>query len=397
MYAQIVILLIGFSSFVGISIVIPVLPHYATAFGASALGVTFAFAITPGIAMVSGIVWGRASDRFGRRPIVIISLVGQFASFLWLAYATSLTEIYLSRAIAGVFVGSIPALFASMTDITSPEKRAGAMGRVSASLTAGFMVGPVLGGILATAFTDEPSFFYPFIITAALYGVLIVVATFALPESRTRAARQQLATARQSFAQRLRVYMAPLMSVPLLGVATVHFSSSSTSAILALWVLDRFGWGVAETSWVVTTMAALVMLWNLGAASLTGWFGHTPVLLASQLGVVLAFLSFVFVQQPAVVYLILVLAAFGNGLGRTVTTALVSLGAEEDRRGEAMGVQNTVASAVTAGGPLLAGWLFVAISPSAPFVVIAAFAVVAFGATALFLAFGTDRERETLL
>ena len=61
-----------------------------------------------------------------------------------------------------------------------------------------------------------------------------------------------------------------------------------------------------------------------------------------------------------------------------------------------MGVQNTVASAVTAGGPLLAGWLFVAISPSAPFVVIAAFAVVAFGATALFLAFGTDRERETL-
>lgn len=395
MYAQIVILLIGFSSFIGISIVIPVLPHYATAYGATALGVTIAFAITPGVAMISGIVWGRASDRFGRRPIVIISLVGQFASFLWLAYATSLPEIYLSRAVAGVFVGSIPGLFASMTDITSSDKRAGAMGRLSASLTAGFMVGPVLGGVLATAFTDEPSFFYPFIITAALYGALVVAAVFALPESRTRTARQNPSTPNQSLSQRLQVYLAPRMSVPLLGVATVHFSSSSTSAILALWALDRFGWGVAETSWVITTMAALVMLWNLAAAPLTRRFGHTPVLLTSQAGVVLAFLAFVFVQQPAVVYLILVVAAFGNGLGRTVTTALVSLGAEEDRRGEAMGVQGTVSSAVTAGGPILAGWLFVTVSPSAPFVIIASFAAVAFGATALYLVFGRTPEKET--
>jgi MFS family permease len=76
LYAQIVITLIGFSSFVGLSIVIPVLPHYATAYGATAFGATFAFAISAIVAMVSGIFWGRMSDRFGRKPIVIISLLG---------------------------------------------------------------------------------------------------------------------------------------------------------------------------------------------------------------------------------------------------------------------------------------------------------------------------------
>jgi MFS family permease len=288
-----------------------------------------------------------------------------------------------------LFVGSIPALFASLTDITSPDKRASAMGRLSASLTAGFMIGPVLGGVLATAFTDEPSFVYPFVLTAGLYGALTLAALFALPESRGQTIRSKEAQPKQSFVQRVRVYCAPRMSVPLMGVATVHFSSSSTSAIIALWALDRFGWGITEISWVISTMAALVILWNLAAAPLTSRFGNTRVLLVSQAGVVLAFLSFVFVREPVAVYLILVLAAFGNGLGRTVTTAAVSIAAEADRRGEAMGVQGTVSSALTAGGPLLAGWLFVTISPSAPFAVIACFAAAAFTATAAYVLFGT--------
>lgn len=362
MYAQIVITLIGFSSFVGLSIVIPVLPHYASAYGASAVGVTFAFAISAAVAMFSSIFWGRMSDRFGRKPIVIISLLGQCIGFLWLAQADSLLQIYMARAVSGLFVGSIPALFASLTDITSPEKRAGAMGRLSASLTAGFMIGPVLGGVLATAFTEEPSFAFPFFLTAGLYIVLAAAAFFALPESRARKDRAVNGDdERRSLSQRLRFYAAPRMSVPLLGVATVHFSSSSTSAIIALWALHRFGWGIAEISWVITTMAALMIMWNLATGRLTTRFGHLTVLLVSQIGVVLAFLAFVFVREPAMVYLILVLSSFGNGVGRTVTSALVSMGAEADRRGEAMGVHGTVSSAVTAAGPMLAGWVFVSI------------------------------------
>ena len=80
MYVQAVIILIGFSGFVGLSIVIPVLPHYAATYGASALGATATFAITAGVAMFSSILWGRLSDLVGRKPIVIVSLLGQSAA-----------------------------------------------------------------------------------------------------------------------------------------------------------------------------------------------------------------------------------------------------------------------------------------------------------------------------
>ncbi|NQV79713.1 MAG: MFS transporter [Alphaproteobacteria bacterium] len=192
MYAQVVIILIGFSGFVGLSIVIPVLPHYAAAYGASALGATAAFAIAAGVAMFSSVLWGRLSDLVGRKPIVIVSLLGQSAAFLWLALAGSLSEVYAARALEGFFVGSIAALIASMSDITTPAQRAGAIGRLSAAFTAGFIVGPVLGGLLATAFTAAPSFFYPFVFTSGVLAVLGVAAVFALPESRTRTSARRL-------------------------------------------------------------------------------------------------------------------------------------------------------------------------------------------------------------
>jgi len=112
------------------------------------------------------------------------------------------------------------------------------------------------------------------------------------------------------------------------------------------------------------------MMRNLLAGRLEEWLGVSGLLLATQAGIALAFLSLVFVGSPVVLYLILVLAAFGNGLGRSVATAAVSLAAEADRRGEAMGVQGMVSSGVTAVGPLLVGWLFVSLSPSAPFAAI---------------------------
>jgi MFS family permease len=123
---------------------------------------------------------------------VIITLKGQSIEFLWLAEVGSIMEIYFFRTAAGLFVGSIPVLSASMTDITSPEKRAGTIGRLSGSITAGFKVGPVLCGVLATAFSMERNFVFPSTISAVLYGLLAVAAFIALPENRARAARQAI-------------------------------------------------------------------------------------------------------------------------------------------------------------------------------------------------------------
>ncbi len=90
MYAQGVIILVGFSGFVGLSLVIPVLPLHASSLGATAMGATLAFSIAAMVAMFSGILWGRMSDLVGRKPIVLLSLIGQSAAFLWLALAGTL-------------------------------------------------------------------------------------------------------------------------------------------------------------------------------------------------------------------------------------------------------------------------------------------------------------------
>ncbi|MEQ8246186.1 MAG: MFS transporter [Alphaproteobacteria bacterium] len=386
MYAQAVIVLIGFSGFVGLSIVIPVLPHYAAAYGASAFGATLAFAIAAGVAMFSSILWGRLSDLVGRKPIIVVSLLGQSAAFLWLAFAGSLTEVYAARALEGFFVGSVPALFAAMADVTSEEQRAGAMGRLGVGTTAGFIVGPVLGGILTTAFTDAPSFFPPFFFTSSVFVVLAVAVIFVLPESRSRQARDAAkAHDRQSFGQRARAYLHPRLSVPMLGATMVSFASNSTSAIFALWALARFGWGVAETSYAITAMAALVMAWKLASGWLARTFGTVGLLTLTQGAVVVAFGGLVFVDGVVPLYLLLVVAAFGNGLGRTAAQTMTSINAGADRRGEALGVQGTLSSAATAGGPLLAGWLFVTLSPNAPFAVIAGVGAVVFAVTGAYL------------
>jgi MFS family permease len=101
MYAQIIIVLMGFTGFVGLSIVIPVLPLHASSFGVGAIGATLAFSIAAMVAMFSGVFWGRMSDLVGRRPVLLVALFGQCAAFLWLALAGSLTEVFLARAVEG--------------------------------------------------------------------------------------------------------------------------------------------------------------------------------------------------------------------------------------------------------------------------------------------------------
>jgi MFS family permease len=136
--------------FVGFSVLVPVLPLYAERLGAAPHQVGLILAFYALAQLVFLPAWGWVSDRVGRRPVLLVSLLGTAISFALLAHADTIPMIYLARVLGGFFAASIGTAQAVVTDVTSAKERAGGMGTIGAAFGMGMILGPVLGGTLAT-------------------------------------------------------------------------------------------------------------------------------------------------------------------------------------------------------------------------------------------------------
>ena len=136
---------------IGLGMVVPLLPFYAVSFGATAFDVAMLFAIYSGSQFLMAPAWGRLSDRVGRKPVLLLCYAGTAASYVWFAHAGSLTEMYLSRALAGGMSAWFVAGQAWVADTTAPERRARGMGMLGAAFGIGFVIGPTIGAIAVGA------------------------------------------------------------------------------------------------------------------------------------------------------------------------------------------------------------------------------------------------------
>ena len=141
--------LIVFVDLVGFGLVIPLLPFYAVRFAASPQQVTLLLAIYSLMQLFTAPLWGRLSDRVGRRPVLMVSMAASVLAYLWIGSATALWMLFAARAFAGACAGNIAAAQAYIADITKPEERAKGMGLIGAAFGLGFIIGPALGGLLA--------------------------------------------------------------------------------------------------------------------------------------------------------------------------------------------------------------------------------------------------------
>src|SRR5471032_2828544 len=162
LFAIVVIDLIGFG------IIIPLLPFYAEHFSATPLVVTLLMSTYSLFQLVAAPLWGHLSDRHGRRPILLVSLAGGVAGYLWLGFADALWMLFAARALQGVCAGNIAAAQAYVADVTTPEKRAKGMGMIGAAFGIGFVIGPALGGALAGGDPTAPDVAAPAFFAAAL-------------------------------------------------------------------------------------------------------------------------------------------------------------------------------------------------------------------------------------
>ena len=184
-FAVPILFAVVFIDLVGFGILAPLVPFYVERLGARPELITLIIAAHPLAQSLAMPLWGTLSDRRGRRPVLLASMFGHGAAYLLLGFADSLWLLLLARILSGATSANLSTAYAYIADVTTPEERAGAMGRVSSAFGLGFAIGPALGGLLAGGTTmDDANLLRP-AIAAALFSFSAFLAIFAfLPETR---------------------------------------------------------------------------------------------------------------------------------------------------------------------------------------------------------------------
>ncbi|WP_341677454.1 TCR/Tet family MFS transporter [Niveibacterium sp. SC-1] len=335
---------------IGIGLVFPILPRLLQALapgGDTALAVGLVAALYALAQFLFAPVLGALSDRYGRRPILLLSLAGASASYLLMACATDFRLLLLGRAIAGLTSANLAVATAYITDISTEEERAGRFGLLNALFGAGFIVGPVLGGALG-----DHALRLPFLAAALLNGLNFLLALFALPESHAPSrAPFALQTLNPLRSLRWTVSMKPLRTV-----AVLFFLFSATGEVYgtcwALWGKDAFNW---NGLWIGLSLGAFGICQAVVQATLPGravrLMGERGTVLGGLACASLALVVLAFAQRAWMVFAVMPVFALG-GIGTPALQAIATRQVGRKEQGQLQGVLSSVMSLAAVVGPL---------------------------------------------
>ncbi|HVS16736.1 MAG TPA: MFS transporter [Thermoanaerobaculia bacterium] len=354
----------GFVDTLGVFLVLALLPFYARELGAGPVAVgalVSAFAVAQ---TISAPLWGRASDRWGRRPIILLGLALSIVAYLIFAFAESLWLLLASRLVQGLGGGTVSVVFAYISDAVPPAHRAERIGWVTAATSGAAMVGPAVGSV---AVRFDPA--YPGLAAALLCVLSLALAAVWLPEP---AGVRRTAKPAQSLRGALaRVVAHPAEVAPTLIwiYALGMLATTALTAIIGLYLDDRFGVGEGDIWVFFTYLAGLSLVARVTVLGpLVRALGEVRVL---RLGALLLAAGLLAMPWPGTAYGMwwaVPLVALGNSLLYPCTTALVSRSARRaEETGQILGVQQAFGGLARIGGPLVAGALFGHVGPAAPF------------------------------
>jgi MFS transporter, DHA1 family, tetracycline resistance protein len=348
----------------GFGIVIPVLPFYALEMGAGPLQVTLLIASFSAMQMAASPLWGRISDRHGRRPLLIAGLFASSVSYLIFGFANSLQLLLFSRIAAGAAGGTIAVAHAYIADTTSAEQRARGMGLIGAAAGLGVMLGPAIGGLFSQVSLGTPGF-----IAAGLCGLNAVAAIFLLPESRSREARSGPRTGQAAtFAGWVRA----MGTFPLSLLLVVYFlgitSFTAMTALLALYFERVFDIGAQQMGILFAIAGGVtVVVRGLVLGALVKRYGEVFTV---RLGVIALGLAFILLPHlPSFTWAMVVvpLYAFGAGTMFPALATLTSFATDRESQGSILGGSQFIGGLGRVLGPLWAGLLFQEVAIGAPF------------------------------
>ena len=340
----IIIFLIIFVNLIGFGIIIPILPFYAENVGATPLQIGLLFASYSVAQIVASPVLGSWSDRYGRRPILLLSLLGTVISFVMLATATSLAMLFAARILDGLSGGNIPTARAYISDITEEKDRAKAFGIIGAAFGLGFIFGPALGGLLGQVNSAAPAW------GAASLALVALLMTFVqLPETRHRARAARPAPWRE---------LPLLIRRPVLGnLLIVDFLYWASFAVyqttFTLFASIRFDFGMTEVGYFLAFVGFIgVLVQGVFVGPVVRRLGEKRTLV---LGLVLAAAG---LGSASVIYSVplfvaaLVPASIGAALSSPALVALLSQASGREEQGRVQGVSGALESLGRTVGPI---------------------------------------------
>ena len=365
----------------GFAMVMPILPFYAQRMGASPLEIGALISSYSIAQLLSAPFWGRVSDRYGRRPALVIGLAGSAIAYVVFAFSHHLWLLFLSRTIQGAGGGTTGVAQAYVTDTVRPSERAKALGWLSAATGAGIAIGPLISSSSAHLGSE-----YPGLIAAGICIVNLIFAWLWLPESHTEAKRAAAApNKRPVWQSALDVVQHPgrLVSrmIWIYGVGMLAFTF--LTAILPIWLgaeMTMNGRPIDEKNiWPVFMYIAglsfLIRVTVLGA--IIRRFGELGTIRLGCLALITGFILYPFQHTWAGLIPTMAFVPLGAALIFPSTTALMSRFSPKEIVGETMGVAQMFAGAARIIAPLISTWLFGHFTHSTPFFVAAALVVVA--------------------
>lgn len=354
---------------VGFGIIIPVLPFYAEGIGATPTQLGLLMAVYSLMQLLFSPMWGKISDRIGRKPVIMIGIIGLSLSFFLMAISSQLWMLFAARIIGGFLSSAnMPTVTAYVADITSEEDRGKGMGVVGAAVGLGFVFGPAIGGIFS-----EISLSMPFYISGISSLLTFFIVLFFLKESLPESERQQSTDSQPSRWQAFSGSLSILYTLQLF----VSISLAGLEASFAYFAAQKVGLNTVQLGYIFMIMGftgAIVQGGLLGR--LTKKWGEGNVI---QIGIIISIIGFLLVLliddfTTAAIYLSVF--GIGNGLIRPSVSSLLTKRSTVGH-GSVTGLLSSFDSFGRIVGPPLGGWLF-AVMMNLPYIVGAILSVIAF-------------------
>ncbi|HKP01753.1 MAG TPA: MFS transporter [Chthoniobacterales bacterium] len=347
-----VLFLTVFIDLIGFGIVIPILPLYAEHFNASPVTIGWLTGIYSGMQIIFTPILGKLSDRFGRRPVLFISIVGTALGFALMGLAHSLTLLFIARILAGITGGNISIPQAYIADVTAPEKRSRAMGLIGAAFGLGFTFGPLIGGLMSRISYSAPFFF-----SAGLAVVNAALVYLILPESLPREHRAR-PHEEASIAEVFRHGRGAMFAIVIGTYFFLIVGFSIMTTLFALFTEKRFNYDAQANGYLFGFVGIVSVIVQGGLIGrLIKIFGEVAL---ARAGMILTTLSLALLPMSGnLTFLLLVCAGLsaGSGFASPPLSGLASQMIEPSWQGRALGVMQSAGSTARLLGPLLGGWL----------------------------------------
>ncbi len=377
------IFIVVFVDLLGFGLILPLLPYYAETYGASATLVGFLVASYAAASLFGAPLLGRLSDKLGRRPVLLVSVVGTMLGFLLLGFADPvgrgiatlfslpsaniaiLAVLFISRILDGLTGGNISVAQAYISDVTDAKSRAKGLGLIGAAFGLGFIIGPAVGGFLSTWGYATPAF-----VAAGLAFLNVISIYFWLPESLTKA-RQEGAKASKKPGLTLDALLQALKR-PIVGpLLTVRFffglAFATFQTIFALYAQYKLDLTPQVVGYILAYVGVLsVLVQGVGIGLLIKKYTENQLIITGLWLMTLGLLGWAFTPNLGVLLIVMLPLALAGGVLNTVINSSISKAVASDEIGGMLGISASLESVTRVIAPTIGGFLLQQLGAWAP-------------------------------